>query len=247
MTEQLSAAHRPKIRGLYSLAPWYLVILSNYFLVLKYLQQFCLKKRNAACFFGLNINSTPTPEENSRKCLFPDEILHVFWGCSSNTQQTEIQPLLEMAPAPSLFLSSLLARITHTTLLCEAKAILGLCLYICCCRSVPKLCLTLCGPMDFTISEIRSNAYLSSQWCHPALSSSVILFSSCLQSFLASGFSDSSELALHIRWPKYWSFHIVNILNFVCHVSLCDNYSTLSLFYHSSRRQCKWVSVIVFQ
>ena len=32
-----------------------------------------------------------------------------------------------------------------------------------------------------------SNSWLSSQWCHPTISSSVIPFSSCLQSFLASG------------------------------------------------------------
>ena len=32
-------------------------------------------------------------------------------------------------------------------------------------------------------------------------------FSSCLQSFPASGFF-SSESVLHIRWPKYWSFSL---------------------------------------
>ena len=37
------------------------------------------------------------------------------------------------------------------------------------------------------------------------LSSSVICFSSCLQSFLAFRVI-SNESALHIRWPKYWSF-----------------------------------------
>ena len=45
---------------------------------------------------------------------------------------------------------------------------------------------------------------LLSQWCHPTISSSVIPFSSSLQSFPASGFSNKS--VLHIRWPKYWSF-----------------------------------------
>ena len=35
--------------------------------------------------------------------------------------------------------------------------------------------------------------------------SSVILFSSCCQSFPAPGLF-SNESALHIRWPKYWSF-----------------------------------------
>ena len=41
--------------------------------------------------------------------------------------------------------------------------------------------------------------------CHPTISSSVAPFSSCLQSFPASE-SFSIESALHIRWPKCWSF-----------------------------------------
>ena len=50
---------------------------------------------------------------------------------------------------------------------------------------------------------VYSNSCPWSQWCHPAISSSVIPFSPCLQSFPASG---SSESVLHIRWPRYWSF-----------------------------------------
>ena len=42
-----------------------------------------------------------------------------------------------------------------------------------------------------------SNLCPLSWWCHPTISFSVISFSSCLQSFPASGSS---------RWPKYWSF-----------------------------------------
>ena len=45
-----------------------------------------------------------------------------------------------------------------------------------------------------------SNSCPLSRWCHPTLSSSVVPFSSHLQSFPASG------SVLHIRWPKYWSF-----------------------------------------
>ena len=41
------------------------------------------------------------------------------------------------------------------------------------------------------------------RWCHPTISSSVAPFSSCLQSFPAFFLN---ELALWIRWPKYWSF-----------------------------------------
>ena len=39
-----------------------------------------------------------------------------------------------------------------------------------------------------------SNSYPSSQWCHPTISSSVILFSFCPQSFLASGYFPMSQL-----------------------------------------------------
>ena len=49
--------------------------------------------------------------------------------------------------------------------------------------------------------RVHSNSCPLSQWCHPAISSSVIPFSSCLQSFPASG--SFQESALRIRWPKY--------------------------------------------
>ena len=39
-----------------------------------------------------------------------------------------------------------------------------------------------------------SNSCPSSRWCHPAISSSVVQFSSCLQSFPASGFFPMSQL-----------------------------------------------------
>ena len=49
-----------------------------------------------------------------------------------------------------------------------------------------------------------SNSCPLSRWCHPTISSSVLPFSSCLQSFPASGSFLMS--VLHNRWPKYWSF-----------------------------------------
>ena len=52
-----------------------------------------------------------------------------------------------------------------------------------------------------------SNSCPSSRGWHPAISSSVVPFSSCLQSFLASG-SFFNELTLLISWPAYWSFSI---------------------------------------
>ena len=61
--------------------------------------------------------------------------------------------------------------------------------------------------LSFTTSEslLKLMSIAWSQWCHPNISSPVIPFSSCIQSFPASVFS---ELALCIRWPKYWSFSI---------------------------------------
>ena len=50
-----------------------------------------------------------------------------------------------------------------------------------------------------------SNSCPLSQWYHPIILSSVVPFSSCLQSFSASEFF-SNELTLRSRWPKYWSF-----------------------------------------
>ena len=50
-----------------------------------------------------------------------------------------------------------------------------------------------------------SNLSPSRQWCHPTISPSVIPFSS-LPSIFPSIRVFSSELILHSRWPKYWSF-----------------------------------------
>ena len=55
-------------------------------------------------------------------------------------------------------------------------------------------------------SRVCSNSYPLSRLCHPTISSSIIPFFSCLQSFPVLG-SFSNESALCIRWPKYWSFN----------------------------------------
>ena len=47
-----------------------------------------------------------------------------------------------------------------------------------------------------------SNSCTLSRWCHPTISSSVVPFFSCFQSFPATG----KESPLHIRWPKYYRF-----------------------------------------
>ena len=52
---------------------------------------------------------------------------------------------------------------------------------------------------------VHSDSRPASSWCHPAISSSVVPFSSCSQSLPASVFSNESTLRM--RWPKYWSFN----------------------------------------
>ena len=78
--------------------------------------------------------------------------------------------------------------------------------------SVTQSCPTLCDPMNRStpglppspVPGVHSDSPSSSQWCHPAVSSSVVPFFSCPQSIPASVFS--SESSLHMRWPNYWSF-----------------------------------------
>ena len=68
------------------------------------------------------------------------------------------------------------------------------------CCSVTQLCLTLCDPMDCStpgfpvLSGVSSNSCPLSWWCHPAISSSVIPLSSCLQPFPTSGSFQMSQL-----------------------------------------------------
>ena len=50
---------------------------------------------------------------------------------------------------------------------------------------------------------VHSDSCPSSQWCHPAISSSGVPFS-CPESLPAWVFSNESTLRM--RWPKYWSF-----------------------------------------
>ena len=69
------------------------------------------------------------------------------------------------------------------------------------CCPVAKLCLILCPPLS---PRVCSNSCPLSRWCNLTISSSVTLFSFCLQSFPASW--SFPESAVYIRWPKYWSF-----------------------------------------
>ena len=54
--------------------------------------------------------------------------------------------------------------------------------------------------------RVCSHSCPLSQWCYPNFLSSVAHFSSCPQSVFPSIRVFSNDSALHIRWPKFWSF-----------------------------------------
>ena len=58
------------------------------------------------------------------------------------------------------------------------------------------------SPCPSPTPRVRSDSRPLSQWCHPAISSSVVSFSSYPPSIRVF----SNESTLHMRWPKYWSF-----------------------------------------
>ena len=75
-----------------------------------------------------------------------------------------------------------------------------------------------------------SNSCPSTQWCHPAISSSVIPFSSHLQSFHQGLFQWISP---HMRWPKCWSFSFS--------ISPCNEYAGLISF------RIDWLDLLAVQ
>ena len=125
--------------------------------------------------------------------------------------------------------------------------------------SVAQSCPTLCNPMDCSMPgfpvhhqllELAQTQRPPSQWSHPTISSSVIPFSSCLQSFPA---SFSNESALRIRWPKCWSFSFnispsndySGLISFrMYRLDLPAVQSTLKSFlqHHSSKTSILWHS-----
>ena len=97
--------------------------------------------------------------------------------------------------------------------------------------SVTQSCLTLRSrglqhirpPCPSPTPGAYSNSCSSSRWCLLTISSSVIPFSSHLQSSVSIRVF-SNESVLHIRWPKYWSF------SFSFSISPSNEYSGLISF-----------------
>ena len=84
-----------------------------------------------------------------------------------------------------------------------------------CCCSVTKSCPTLCDPMDCSLSGFLS--FIISRSLLKFMSIESVMLSNhfilcCPLLLLPSVFLSirvfSNESALHIRWPKYWSFSI---------------------------------------
>ena len=77
---------------------------------------------------------------------------------------------------------------------------------------------SVCDPIDYSTPGLPvhhqllelTNSCPSSRWRHPTISSFVVPFSSCPQSFPALGsflwLTLFIRSTLCIRWPKYWSF-----------------------------------------
>ena len=85
-------------------------------------------------------------------------------------------------------------------------------LHFCCCFSVAQLCPTLCDPIDCSmpgfLSYTISQNLLKLMSIKPVIPSNHLIL--CCLLILPSIFPSirvfSNELALFIRWPKYWSF-----------------------------------------
>ena len=147
-----------------------------------------------------------------RGCGEKGTLLHCWWECKL------IQPLWRTA---CRFLKNLGIELIYDSII----LLLGISQSV---SSVAPSCLTLCDPMNCSTPglpvhhQLNSNSCLLSQWCHPTTSPLVAPFSSCPQSFPASEFFFSNELALCIRGPKYQNsvlhiyifFRLYSVINY---------------------------------
>ena len=94
--------------------------------------------------------------------------------------------------------------------------------YVCGCCSVTQMCTTLCNPMDCRTPGFPnpspspgacSNSCLLSWWCHPTVASSVVPFSSHLQSFPTSGSFLMSRLLTSITIISNYIVYLICLLS----------------------------------
>ena len=114
----------------------------------------------------------------------------------------------------SLFFLRILLFLLFIYLLFICLAVLGLsCILVCFCSVVAKSCLTLCDPMDCSTPGFPVRHHLLEpattyvDRVSDAIQPSHPLSLPCpLPSIFSSIRVFSNELALHVRWSKYWSF-----------------------------------------
>ena len=91
----------------------------------------------------------------------------------------------------------------------------------CCCCSVTQSCPSLCDPMNcstpgFPVLHLIFQSLLKLRSIESVMPSNSLVLC-CPLLLLPSIFPSirvfSNELALHIRWPKYWSFSIILLMN----------------------------------
>ena len=115
----------------------------------------------------------------------------MFWGEFVSVDKLQNACCWQPQDAPiSLIWILLIKSVCFPALLCLHPVLL-------CCCSVVQSRPTLWDPLDYSMPGFPcpslspgacSNASPSSRWCHPTISSSLVLFSSCPQSFPALGF-----------------------------------------------------------
>ena len=120
--------------------------------------------------------------------------------------------------------------------------------------SVTQSCLTLCDPMDCSTPGLPvlspalrtcSNSCPSSLWGHPNISSSIVPFSSCLQSFPASGsfpmnqFSSGGQCILY--YTKWQLCHI-SVIRIIIIISTLSNSQIMQVF-KEKWRQIKLLNI----
>ena len=84
-----------------------------------------------------------------------------------------------------------------------------------------------------------SNSYPSSQWCHPAISSSVVPFSSCLQSLPASEFFPMSQLFA-------WGGQSVGVSALASVLSIYIHYFTQNMFFLIQRHSYYFSTFVTY-
>ena len=132
--------------------------------------------------------------------------------------RSEVAPLPVQSQPSYLGLNSLLSPAPTTPLKCLFPSFISISVRVtqetecCCCSSVTQSCLTVCNPMD--CPHQASLSFTTSQSLHKLTSIKLVMPSNhlllcCPLLLLPSIFSSirvfSNELALHIRWPMYWS------------------------------------------